>query len=1070
MAYVAIPPRDISWYGDPRKHAARCDLCPLKGNTFVPYAPPAPGKKLRLVVVGEGPGRKEEILKTPFVGLTGERLNEEIEAVGLNREEMHVTNATLCVGFDDKENERAVECCAPRLLRELAVLPADVPILAMGKAAAKSVLGVKSILLARGFVWTAREISTSIDSADAAVRKAEREFAAARGDKKVRAKKAIVEAKLRRETLFWRNKLAGRTIFPALHPTFAFIHNETWAPIFRIDIDRCARFVRRELRLEDLADRIERVKTLKEFKARKRVFVVTDSASEILKAGKALAGTVSVDIETESTQPLSPLTVKILSVQIADVDRAIVIGPWDAKLHAKALTELLSPRTIVFHNGFNFDQPALERPGEDVVIDPKKVEDTLVAHHAFASQYPQRLDHVVSTFVDSGPWKIKFGRRGAEEKGLPPQNMDPEELYHYGAVDPILTIRSWHAMQADLESERAVYEHDKQLGIQGKLLQVDGIQVDVARKEELSKALARRAAYLKGHMRKLARKPHFSPSKLGEVRQVLFGTLRAPMLNPTSTGLASTSNATLEVIRTAGAGTLRKGPGDVKRTKGPVANKTQVTRAAQFAESLLNWRVAQKIKSTYLDAVQVHADGRAHYNWRPYGTNSGRYSCRLQSAPRWSKKIEDRVREIYVPRENCSFVYFDLSQAEMRMGAALSGDPVFMATCAGDVHTGNAKILFGDQPEALERLTRDPKGKDCPQHAEDATGGACTCGKPFRDIAKNAGFAVSYLADASTVFAYLRAHGFPVDADSVETMIGSLKAAYSRYYEYVAENVRFVERNGYLRTAILGRIRWFGYHPKPTEIANCLDEETEALTQRGWVRGFDLRPGDKLLTKNKDSGMLEWRPMARLCLFPDYTGPLVEFKSKSFNAVTTPEHRWLVRDRKAGRDVCTTTSELAADPGAAAIHLAERDAFVSIDQVQHIPAGERRPVWCPVVPNTFFVARRRGDVFVTGNTPIQSGIADAMNIAALHFQRTFPRSVRLVAQIHDANIWEVPNELIAWKVGAKGKKYPAGPIVEEIERYWTKPVHLPVGVVCREARDVMLPCEVKVADRWSAFG
>lgn len=75
---------------------------------------------------------------------------------------------------------------------------------------------------------------------------------------------------------------------------------------------------------------------------------------------------------------------------------------------------------------------------------------------------------------------------------------------------------------------------------------------------------------------------------------------------------------------------------------------------------------------------------------------------------------------------------------------------------------------------------------------------------------------------------------------------------------------------------------------------NCLDYKTEALTQRGWVPGFSLRADDVLLTKNPTTLELEWQPLLDLRLFPDYEGDLVEIKSRSFNVVTTPEHRWLV--------------------------------------------------------------------------------------------------------------------------------------------------------------------------------
>jgi uracil-DNA glycosylase family 4 len=911
--HEAIPPRDVSSY-NPVKHGARCDICPLKGNQYVPAMPPEEGKP-KLVIVGEGPGRKEVLQRRPFVGVTGDYLNQELDELGIRREEAWVTNAAMCVGETDQDNARAAECCAPRLAQELADLPPEAPILALGKAATKSILGVKSILLARGFVWTTRSLEGPIESSEANIRKAERNA----------DEEGIVEHTLKCQTLKARSRLADRTVLPMLHPTFAFIHNEGWAPIFHVDMKRAKRFLSGELTKEGLADNITKVSSIKGLKRGKRAYIVTDSVTEIDEIGDILGPDVGLDIETNATQPLSPLTAGILCVQISDGVRTLVIGPWDVKTHPEPLTRLLKKkRTIVLHNGYNFDQPALEVDGVD--FDLSKIEDTLVAHHAFASHFPQRLDHVISVFLDASPWKIRFGRRGAEEKGVPPQHMDINELHHYGAVDAVLTILAWFAMQKDLDSERAVYEHDKLLGIQGKGLQVVGIRVDRKRRKHLSLGLKRRAASLKGRMRTLSGKEYFQPSRLGEVRRVLFKTLRAPMLNPTATGLASTSNATLEQIRTQGLGTLRRGPADTQQTSGPIQNKTRPTRAARFAEALLNWRVAVKIQSTYINAVVVHKDGRAHYNWRPYGTVSGRYSCRLQSCPRWSTAIEDRAREMYTASPASLLFYFDLSQAEARFAANLSGDANFIATCKGDVHTGNAKILF-PQEDAQEMLARDPKGKNCPKHGEESEKGAkCNCGKPYRDIAKNAGFAVAYLAEAATVFAYLRAHGFPVELEAVEEMLGALKSSYGGYYTYVAENVAFCQKNGYLRTALMGRVRWFGFNPKPQEIANF---------------------------------------------------------------------------------------------------------------------------------------------------PIQSGIADVMNTRLLKLQAYLAkecRGTRLIAQVHDAAIFDVPKKWVVWGTDSKGKPLAKGPVVEAIERTWAEPVRLEKSVVCREPREFLLPAEIKTGMRWSDFG
>ena len=92
---------------------------------------------------------------------------------------------------------------------------------------------------------------------------------------------------------------------------------------------------------------------------------------------------------------------------------------------------------------------------------------------------------------------------------------------------------------------------------------------------------------------------------------------------------------------------------------------------------------------------------------------------------------------------------------------------------------------------------------------------------------------------------------------------------------------------------------------------NCLDAETEALTERGWVRGFDLLREDVLLTKNPVTGALEWQGMTDLKQWPDYEGPLVEFKSRSFSAVSTPDHRWLVQDKHSGAVREKTTATLS---------------------------------------------------------------------------------------------------------------------------------------------------------------
>jgi hypothetical protein len=86
---------------------------------------------------------------------------------------------------------------------------------------------------------------------------------------------------------------------------------------------------------------------------------------------------------------------------------------------------------------------------------------------------------------------------------------------------------------------------------------------------------------------------------------------------------------------------------------------------------------------------------------------------------------------------------------------------------------------------------------------------------------------------------------------------------------------------------------------------NCVDFKTEILTQRGWLKGTKLKTGDVALTKNAESGKLEWQTVQDVKVYPDYEQPLVKFSSKSFSAASTLDHRWLVKNGS-----CKTTADL----------------------------------------------------------------------------------------------------------------------------------------------------------------
>jgi hypothetical protein len=74
----------------------------------------------------------------------------------------------------------------------------------------------------------------------------------------------------------------------------------------------------------------------------------------------------------------------------------------------------------------------------------------------------------------------------------------------------------------------------------------------------------------------------------------------------------------------------------------------------------------------------------------------------------------------------------------------------------------------------------------------------------------------------------------------------------------------------------------------------CVDEDTEILTENGWRRYDQVRPGDQVLTYNVDTGMAEWQPTMEVCVFPAEPRTLTLMEGKAHSSLSTPNHRWPV--------------------------------------------------------------------------------------------------------------------------------------------------------------------------------
>jgi DNA polymerase len=108
---------------DVERTALACTRCPLAaGRTTVVFGEGDPAADLMLI--GEGPGREEDLQGRPFVGRSGQLLDRLLaEEAGLRREEVYIANVVKCrpPGNRDPLPEE-IAACRPYLDQQLALI------------------------------------------------------------------------------------------------------------------------------------------------------------------------------------------------------------------------------------------------------------------------------------------------------------------------------------------------------------------------------------------------------------------------------------------------------------------------------------------------------------------------------------------------------------------------------------------------------------------------------------------------------------------------------------------------------------------------------------------------------------------------------------------------------------------------------------------------------------------------------------------------------------------------------------------------------------------------------------
>lgn len=293
--------------------------------------------------------------------------------------------------------------------------------------------------------------------------------------------------------------------------------------------------------------------------------------------------------------------------------------------------------------------------------------DAMLAHYVLDENQDHDLKYVSRVELDCPeydlPKELKFSDT-PKWLELMQNPANREKYWEYNAHDAWNTLQLSYKFSRQLRTRFSLRRLYNELVIPSsralESVEAEGLPTNQAQYTamEIRTAMERDAS--EKRLNEMAGKEVNWNSNQKQVPEILFEKLGLPVRAKTPTGLPSTSEEALV---------------DLKGTH-PIINE------------LLHYRELDKILGTYLEGWKKKGyliGSRLYFSYKQPGTVTGRFSSRLHQMP-----TEGDIRSIIAvdEAEDWEFVAADLSQAELRIAAEMSGDASLIAAYleGRDVH------------------------------------------------------------------------------------------------------------------------------------------------------------------------------------------------------------------------------------------------------------------------------------------------------------------------------------------------------------------------------------------------
>ncbi len=135
---------DLDWHGL-QQQVSSCIACDLHATrSQVVFG--AGSQQADWMIIGEAPGAEEEQQGLPFMGQSGQLLTGMIEAMGLKREQVYITNILKCRPPENRDPSKdEIMACHAFLRRQIELLQPKI-ILVFGRVAAQNLLDTDKLM------------------------------------------------------------------------------------------------------------------------------------------------------------------------------------------------------------------------------------------------------------------------------------------------------------------------------------------------------------------------------------------------------------------------------------------------------------------------------------------------------------------------------------------------------------------------------------------------------------------------------------------------------------------------------------------------------------------------------------------------------------------------------------------------------------------------------------------------------------------------------------------------------------------------------------------------------------